>query len=370
MTPARRFALLYAAQFAALGAAMPFVPAALEGGGLSPAQVGLLLAAGTLARLLAGPASAPLADRCGLSPVLMAAAAAAAVTLPGLGLFEGLLLLLALQLLHNAALAPILPLSDAAAVAEMRRRPFDYGRVRAAGSIAFILGAVVAGWAAAQAGPVAALSCAALCLLAVVPLAHGLPQGPSAAGARPGRWWEPLREPAFRRLLPVSALIQGSHAVYYGFSTLHWTAAGLSPLLVGALWASGVLAEVLLFLFGRPLVERLGSRGLALVAGAGGLLRWSVLAATTDPWLLWAAQALHAASFGAMHLAAIRALASLPEGLGARAQTLHAALGVGLASSLLMLAAGPLYAAFGGGAFLAMAGLCALGLAAALRMPP
>ena len=61
----------------------------------------------------------------------------------------------------------------------------------------------------------------------------------------------PFQEPAFRWLLPLSALIQGSHALYYGFSTIHWTAAGLSPGVIGLLWAEGVVVEVLLFLYGR-----------------------------------------------------------------------------------------------------------------------
>jgi hypothetical protein len=49
-------------------------------------------------------------------------------------------------------------------------------------------------------------------------------------------------------------------------------------------------------------------------------------------------------------LAAIRALGTLPAGLGARAQTLHASLGVGLASGALMLASGSTVARRGVGA--------------------
>jgi len=115
-------------------------------------------------------------------------------------------------------------------------------------------------------------------------------------------------------------------------------------------------------------VERLGARGLATLAAGAGVLRWGITGATTELVPLFLAQSLHALTFGAMHLAAIRALGVLPAGLGARAQTLHASLGVGLASGVLMLASGPLYGVLGGHAFWAMAALCGLGVVAGLRL--
>jgi PPP family 3-phenylpropionic acid transporter len=98
------------------------------------------------------------------------------------------------------------------------------------------------------------------------------------------------------------------------------------------------------------------------------VLRWGITAETA--WLpaLAGAQALHAATFGAQHLAAMRVLAGLPRGQAATAQTVHSALGVGLAMGVLTFASGPLYAAAGGAAFWAMAGLCALALPGALGL--
>jgi PPP family 3-phenylpropionic acid transporter len=368
VSPAFRFSLIFGAQFASLGAALPFVPAVLTAGGLSAQQVGLVLALGTGTRLLANPWAARIADRTGLRRTLALGAVLAGLLLPLLGWGQGLAVLLAVYVLHSAAVAPIVTLSDAAAIAEIRRRPFDYGRVRAVGSLTFILAALAAGqfvglWGA---GSALYISCAAL--LATGALALTLPPHEALPPAARGSMWEPLRQPAFRRLLPASALIQGSHAMYNGFSTLHWQAAGLSPGLVGALWGAGVVAEIALFVFGRRLVEKLGARGLAMVAAGSGVLRWSVTAVTVDPWLLFPIQLLHACTFGAMHLAAIRSLGALPPALGARAQALHTSLGVGLATGVMMVVAGPLYAALEGHAFWAMAGLCALGFVAATRL--
>jgi PPP family 3-phenylpropionic acid transporter len=91
-----------------------------------------------------------------------------------------------------------------------------------------------------------------------------------------------------------------------------------------------------------------------------GVVRWGATAVITDPRLLFPLQILHAASFAAQHLATMQVLGRVvPAAQAATAQAVHSALGTGLAMGVLMLACGPLYAAFGGGGYWAMAALCA-----------
>lgn len=362
------FALLWAAQFFAIGAMMPFLPAILAEGGLSAAEVGAVMAAGSLVRLLAAPMGGLLADRAAdIRRVLALGCALAAVAALGFGFAAGLLALLAVQVTHAVLVAPVVPLSDALALGAVRAGRFDYARVRSVGSVAFIIGAVAAGQAAELAGPRAAawLLAAGLALAALAAL--GLPAVPPRLREAKGSLWAPLAEASFRRILLVAALIQGSHAVYYGFSTLHWQAAGLSAGFVGVLWGLGVAAEVALFLRGRVLADRLGLRGLALFAAVAGVLRWGVSAVTADPVALVVVQLGHGATFGAMHLAAMRALLGLAPGLAGRAQALLAS-AVSAATGGLIWLSGPLYAAAGGGAFWAMAALCALAAPLAWRL--
>jgi PPP family 3-phenylpropionic acid transporter len=350
---------------------MPFLPAVLQSKGLSAEQVAAVLAAGSAVRLLAAPAIGRGADGLG-DPrrVLVLAAAVAGCTACGYVLAPGgFASLLLVALLHSLFLAPVVPLSDALWLGASRRLRADYGRVRSAGSAAFIAGAVAAGQVAALAGPPAVVWLYAGGLLLAALAARGLPgeEGAAAGGGRVG-FAAPFREPAFRWLLPLSALIQGSHALYYGFSTIHWTAAGLSPGVIGLLWAEGVVAEVLLFLWGGKLAARLGPAGLAAVAAGAGVVRWGVTAGTT--WLpaLAAVQVLHSITFGAQHLGAMRVLAGMPAAQAATAQTLHSSLGTGLAMGVLTLLSGPLYARFGGDGFWAMAALCAAALPVAVGL--
>jgi PPP family 3-phenylpropionic acid transporter len=368
VSPAQSFALLWGAQFLAIGAMMPFLPAILAEGGLSAGQVGAVMAAGSVVRLLAAPVGGLLADRApDVRRILALATLLAAASAAGFGLAAGLAALLAVQVLHSLVAAPVVPLADALALGAVRAGGFDYSRVRSVGSITFILGAVAAGQAAEWAGPrmAAWLMVAGLLVAALASLR--LPAAPPRARAAVASLWAPLAEPGFRRILLAAALIQGSHATYYAFSTLHWQAAGLGSGFIGLLWGLGVLAEVILFLYGRHLAERLGGRGLAILAGAAGLLRWGMTAETVEPAILVAVQLLHGLTFGAMHLAAMRALLGLPAGLAGRAQTLLAS-AVSAATGGLIWASGPLYASLGGGAFWAMAGLCLLALPVAWRL--
>jgi len=368
VSPPFRFALLFAAQFAAVGVMLPFLPAVLKGHGLAPSEVAMVLAAGSAVRLLAAPVIGRGADGLGdPRQVLVLAAALAGCTAAGFALAPGFGALLLVSLAHNLCIAPVVPLSDALCLGASRRLHFDYGRVRSAGSASFILAAGLAGQVAALAGVTSIVWLFAACLLLTALAGSALPPEPVAGRGRSG-FRAPFRDPAFPWLLPLSALIQGSHALYYAFATIHWQAAGLSPAVIGLLWAEGVVAEVALFLWGRRLADRLGAAGLAGLAALCGVLRWGVTAETT--WLpaLAAVQVLHAGTFGAQHLAAMRVLGGLPPNQAATAQTLHASLGTGLASGLLTLGCGPLYAHLGGAGFWAMAGLCALALPLAAQL--
>ena len=364
-----RFALLFAAQFAALGVLMPFLPVVLAGHGMTAEQIAVLLATGSAVRLLASPLIGRGADGLGEPRiVLVLAAAAATCSVAGFAMAGSFAALLAVAALHAMVNAPIIPLSDAICLGAMRRHGFDYGRVRSAGSVSFILAVALAGQAVALLGPNSIVWIASFCFALTALAAARLPSGLASGGAR-GGFKAPFADAGFRRVLPLSALIQGSHALFYGFGALHWQAAGLSPAVIGLLWAEGVVAEVALFLWGKPMAERLGAKGLALVAAIAGIIRWSVFAETTWVPALALVQLLHALTFGAMHLGAMRVLAALPAGQAATAQTLHASLGVGLTMGVLTLLCGPLYAAWGAQGFWVMAALCVIAVPLALRLP-
>jgi PPP family 3-phenylpropionic acid transporter len=108
---------------------------------------------------------------------------------------------------------------------------------------------------------------------------------------------------------------------------------------------------------------------LLIMAGALTVLRWAATALSTDLAVLIPAQALHAASFGAVHLATVHYLRDrTPLELLASAQGLYAAIGGALLSGLFTPVGGWLFGKVGGGAFWAMALIALLGTMLAARL--
>ncbi len=374
-------AAFLACTFVAFAVGMAYLPKWLSAQGLDPQLLGLALALGAAGRLVGGMLAGRIADALGdrrrvLRWACLAASLTVALYLPAAGLP---LALVAISLLHGLWFGPIGPLSELVTLRAARRHGYDYGRVRACGSTAFLIAVVAAGMLVDWAGiGVASWLLLGACVAAAI-MAQRLPDdglsGEVPASPAAGGYLTLLQRPDLRALLVVSGLIQGSHAMYYGFSTVHWTAHGHDATVVGLLWASGVGSEVLLFLAARGLAEKLGPVRLALAAAAAGLARWGIAAETV--WLpaLFVSCMLHGLTFGAMHLAAMRFLQErMPPGRAAMGQTLLAALGSGLWLMAGSLLSGPLYAAFGGRAFWAMAAMCMIAVPCILwlsrRMTP
>lgn len=353
---------------------MPFLPLWFADRGVSPDGIGVLLALPILVRIAVAPPIMGLADR-GVGPRAILAAsgvgAALAYALMPAGAAAGLPAL-ALAVTANAtAQCALIPMTDYLTLAAVRRAPaLDYARIRLWGSLSFLAANLAAGAVLTVLGGVGATVWLLAGLAGLTALAGwrtGVGPGEDAparvAGAR-----VPLPAALWLAML-AAAVVQASHSGFYAFGSLHWRGAGLSDAAVGALWATGVAAEIALFAAygwsGRGL-----SRPFALIGlgAAVATARWIGLA-LAPPGVpgLAALQLLHGISFGATHLGTMAALAALaPAGARGRAQGLFGAASA-LAAAGATLAGGVAYRAGGGPpTFLLMAPVAALGLVLAL----
>jgi PPP family 3-phenylpropionic acid transporter len=355
-----RLGLSYAAFFAVIGVQQPFWPLWLAAHGLSATDIGVVLAVSIGIKVVSTPAVAHLADRSGERKrltVLFAALAIAAYAL--FHATQGFWPILLVSLVFFALWPPIVSLTESMTMLASRQGRADYGRARLWGSLSYIATAALAGRALTLWPPSSIYWMAAAALIASLLaclLAPDLRAEPSRSPRLP--LLDVLRDRRFVAFLAACGLIHGSHAVYYGFATLHWQAAGYSPAVIGALWAEGVLAEVVLFAFGARVLRRLNPLSLAAIAGLACVVRWLGTGLTDALPALIALQALHAFSFGAAHLAAMHHITdTVAPALSATAQSLYSGLVWGLFLGLMMFAAGLLYARLGGHAFLPMAAL-------------
>lgn len=361
-----RVGLFLAAFFAAGAILTAYLPLWMADRGLTAGAIGEVLGLSSLARVVGGPAVGWAADRLARQRLMLfTAAACAAVCAAGLqavGLAGVAVLIIAGGLAGSA----LTPLADALSLALAGAGRLDYGRTRAWGSVSYMVASAGAGALLGRVGSWVVPWLLAGAYGTAAALAVGLPV------AEPPRMGTPVvaRLPAsFGWTLLASALIQGSHAAYYGFATLHWRASGIPDAVIGLLIAEGIVAEVALFVWGRRLVERLGPAGLTALAACGCIARWTVTALTAALPVLLGMQVLHAATFACQHLSSMLVLRTLPAGRAGVAQTVLAAIGFSAPTGVLMWVSGQIFGQAGAHVFLLMAAVGGSALLAAPFLP-
>ena len=363
---ATRLAVFYAAMILIFGVQLPFFPLWLKAKGLDAGMIGIVLAVPMLVRVFAIPIASRAADRRdALRTMIVTTSAATVIGYALVGLSEGTVMILIAYALASMAFTPVMPLADTYGLKGLAARKIAYGPVRLWGSAAFIAGSFAAGFAADSVPArqliwllVAATAVSALASLVLLPVTIAAPPLAPSKPLRPL-----LRDPVFLTVVAAASLIQGSHSVYYGFATLQWINAGLDGTVIAALWALGVVAEIVLFAFS----ARLPGPAVLLLLGAGGaVVRWSAMAIGPPALLLPFLQTLHALTFGATHLGAVGfVMRHAPPGQGATAQG-YLAVALGAVMAAIMAVSGWLFAAYGNLAYAAMALVAAAGGACAL----
>ena len=376
-----RHGLFYALIYVGLGVIVPYVPVWFRSVGLTGPQIGVILAAPMIGRVLAGPLIAIWADgfrlrRTGILWISGLTAAAYLLLLSVHGFWAWALFWFAASTANNA----IAPLADVQTLIEAREKGFAYTLSRGFGSAAYILANVAGGAVVAATAPVTAVVFAGLAagvsalgaLLLLPPTPVRDPAHPPADGPR-SRWRDMIALLGRRSLMTCLislSLIQGSHAFYYGFSALTWTAHGVPGRMVGLLWGTGVLAEVLFFWGGEGLRQRLGPARLVLIGAAGAVVRWTALALSPPLWLLFPLQTLHALTFSATYLGGLALVEEMSSPREASAaQTLSASLSYGLFTGVATIVSGWLYGQFQGMGYLVMALMAVVGAGLALGLP-
>lgn len=357
------------------GVHLPFFPAWLASRGFAPESIGLLMMMMGLVRVATGPTLGFLADAFDVRrKAVILLIGGAALSYVGYAVLGDVAFIVLFSITASICFSAVGPLVEGVTLKTAIAERFDYGRVRSFGSAAFIVMNFASGVYLASHG----IDYFLLILIGSAVFAFGaswmLPHEERAAH-RPHHHsvWKDTRElvhqPAFLVFLLAAGLAQSCHAFYYGFGTLNWKAQGYSADLIGVLWGLGVLAEIVLFTFSNRVVALVGPVRLLVIGTACGLLRWTLLSLAPPLWALLPLQCLHAGTFGAAHLGAMHFVArAVPGHLVGTAQSIYAAVTIGVFMSVGQYASGHLFASFGAQGYLLMAGISACAMAASILL--
>jgi PPP family 3-phenylpropionic acid transporter len=351
--PGVRATLLACLFFAGFGGLVPWLPVWLESAqGFTGSQIGLVLAIGGVSRIVAGPLTAAWADgRSDRRAPMFMFACVLTLGFVALWFVTGFAAVFAIILLMDVAFWGLLPVVEAALIRLTQRGWPRYGVARGLASAAFVLGSSALGALVGGFGPWAVwawllgVSLALVAAAAMMPreLVAGDTEAPFSARLAAGVGM--LKDRRFALLVFAAGLIQSTHSYFYVAGTLIWTnEQGISPAMAGNLWSAGVVAEVCFLVFFARWSERFSPETLILVGGVAAVVRWTALALAPPVWALWLLQILHAGTFAATFLGAMRMIQAMHgDARTPTAQMIYMALASAPAQAATTLLAGELY---------------------------
>jgi PPP family 3-phenylpropionic acid transporter len=359
---ATRLALFYGTLFGLGGTYLPFFPVWLKAVGIDASWIGIITAVPSVTRFTILPFVTGLAERRqSMRGAMIVTAFATALGFWIVGTQHQALLVFLAFAVTACVWTPMVPLTDAYALRGVARYGLDYGPLRLWGSAAFILGALACGLlvdviAARQLVwiIVAVAGLGAIASLGLQPLDH--PKAHSATRHGAGAL---LRDPGFLAIILASALIQGSHAAYYTFSSITWQGAGLSGLTIAGLWALGVLAEIVVFALSPRFT--LSPAVLVVIGALAAGARWLITAQEPSVAVLSVVQLAHGLSYGITQVGTMGLLVHhVPGHVMARGQGYLAAVG-GIVTSSASILSGAIYGRYGQGVYYVMAAMALSG---------
>ena len=352
-----RMGLFFAAYFAGVGVLAPYFPLYLEHRGLTAVQIGIVMAVAQGMRIFGPTAWGWLADHTTERVrILRFTSVAAAICFVPV-LFPGGFgfVLLTMFAVHFFMTGQI-PVAEAMTAARLRGDPqaaTRYGRLRAWGSISFVIVVLATGVLLDRAGVglqpwlvLAFLAATALAARFVREAPHS-PQGASAVSVR-----ALAAEPRVRWFFLSVLLMIFAHGALYTYFSLHLAALGYSKSAIGVFWVVGVVVEIGFFFAQGRLFARFDPFGLLAASFALAALRFALIAEFAHVIaLLVIAQALHAASFAVHHSASILTIQRWFHGSATtRGQALYVSVGYGIGGTAGSLLAAWLWSEFGASA--------------------
>ena len=365
-SPALRMISAQTGIYMAHGVNMVFIVVLMAAHGLTPGEIGLVMGLSNLTRVIFSPCWGMLADRIGQLRLVIAMGASitivAMLTILAADV-RGFAPTTALILLANIGMSAPVPLFDTLTWRSASAGYFTFGHVRAFASVMYVVAVIGGGFVIEAAGGSSVVWMIVLGNLASILLLPTLKSAPAMPHRGRFSLLPLLKAREYLWMMLCSALLQGAHAAYYGFSTLLWQSEHISDRIIGALWGEGVVMEVIVMLLLRHRLGRLNPWLLTMIGAMLAIIRWSGMALTADPLLLALLQPLHAGSFTLPYLAAMRVIGDrIPPNLAATAQTVYGALGTSAPIGVAMALLSPIYPIWGASVFWLMALMAAAGL--------
>lgn len=361
----RPIAAYFCVYYAFIGVFSPYWGLYLRSLGVPMALIGLMVSLPQVNRIYAPALWGWCADHFGHRRTILRIA--------GMGSFVGIAILLVTQdvrwlfaaiFVASFFWSAAIPQVEATAITLLKGDSGGYSRLRAWGSIGFMIATLVGGYLIDAFGLHTMPYLVVAVMAGVAVLVWWVPETASSAVREKSRGGvlQILKQPEVKTLFGACFLFGAAHGLLHGFYSIHLEEQGISKSTLGWLWALGVLAEIVLFWFMPRLTLRYRQKWLYLFAMGVAVVRYQMIAWGTA-WLgvLIVAQLMHAFTFGVHHSLSIAYVHRLfGEAHQTQGQALYIVFTYGLGGTLASLLAGFFWNVLGGSGLFALASAASL----------
>jgi PPP family 3-phenylpropionic acid transporter len=213
--------------------------------------------------------------------------------------------MLVITVFYGIFFAPIISFLEAFTMDLLGREKKSYGRIRAWGSISFIVIVLVLG---------KIIDLYSVEIIVVLILAGSLmlstisTRVPDIQIAKKKQLSSEAKSLAESRVLVFlfcGFLMLVSHAAYYGFFSIHLQNLGYGNAFIGLAWALASAAEILVMIRSDQIFKRFSLEAVLIFSFMVAALRWFILFWVQSASAILLSQVLHAVTYGTFHMASI-----------------------------------------------------------------
>ena len=309
--PYWRLSGFYFFHFAFIGAFAPYWSLYLKSLSFNALQIGVLMSLLHVTRIFAPTAWGYLADHTGKRMLIVQLAVVTGlVSYCGVFFGESFLWMFAVMMLMSFFWSASLPLIEATTLSHLGKSTARYGSIRSWGSLGFVLAVIGIGYLL-DATEIALLLWVVLGFkLGIVIFSWRIPEAEIASHSTDALSVQQIfKQPGVLAFFSACLLMAFAHGPYYTFYSIYLVDYGYSKGAIGWLWAIGVICEIGVFFLMSRVMHRFSLKQILAFSFTCAVARFLMIGWGVEwPTVMLLAQILHAATYGAHHVAAMMAV--------------------------------------------------------------
>ncbi|GAE30905.1 MFS transporter [Alkalihalobacillus hemicellulosilyticus] len=285
-----------------------YIPVYFQAEGLSSSQVGLLMAIGPLATIIAQPFWGYMSDKYkSIKRMLLVAIVGVIVSAMMFLFIDSFLGFMVLMFVLFLFISPTTALGDSLAQQTAYSQRISFGRIRMWGSLGFGITSLLTGYLLSIVGVENIMY--PMLTMAIVSFFFALNIQDAPQTNKPVTVIDAFKlsmNPALLFFLGCVLFISVTHRANDTYLGLYIVELGGPEAMIGWAWFIGVSTEAIVFATSAYWFRKWSPLTFVIIAGFIYVCRWFMLSLLSEPWILLPLQALHGVTFGLLYLTAFQ----------------------------------------------------------------